>query len=110
MDIAKVERVYTSYSGVYDHIFGKIFHESREACVRNLRIRPEENILEVGVGTGIALEYYPKNCNITGIDLSSGMLAKARQRIEPSLQYVSNEEPERPKSHETEPEKRQDRG
>lgn len=42
MDIAKVERVYTSYSGVYDHIFGKIFHESREACVRNLRIRPEE--------------------------------------------------------------------
>ncbi|HNV26860.1 MAG TPA: methyltransferase domain-containing protein [Nitrospira sp.] len=80
MDIAKVERVYTSYSGVYDHIFGKIFHESREACVRNLRIRPEENILEVGVGTGIALEYYPKNCNITGIDLSSGMLAKARQR------------------------------
>lgn len=34
MDIAKVERVYTSYSGVYDHIFGKIFHESREACVR----------------------------------------------------------------------------
>ena len=80
MDIAKVERVYTNYSGVYDHIFGKIFHESREACVRNLRIRPEENILEVGVGTGIALEYYPKNCNITGIDLSSGMLAKARQR------------------------------
>ncbi len=80
MDIAKVERVYTSYSGVYDHIFGKIFHESREACVRNLRIRPEEKILEVGVGTGIALEYYPKNCEIIGIDLSSGMLAKARQR------------------------------
>ena len=80
MDIAKVERVYTSYSGVYDHIFGKIFHESREACVRNLRIRPEEKILEVGVGTGIALEYYPKNCEIIGIDLSSGMPAKARQR------------------------------
>jgi phosphatidylethanolamine/phosphatidyl-N-methylethanolamine N-methyltransferase len=80
MDIAKVERVYTNYSGVYDHIFGKIFHESREACVRNLRIRPEEKILEVGVGTGIALEYYPKNCDIIGIDLSSGMLAKARQR------------------------------
>ena len=26
------------------------------------------------------LEYYPKNCEIIGIDLSSGMLAKARQR------------------------------
>ena len=28
MDIAKVERVYTSYSGVYDQIFGK-FSTSR---------------------------------------------------------------------------------
>ena len=34
MDIAKVERVYTNYSGVYDHIFGKIFHESRESAVQ----------------------------------------------------------------------------
>jgi len=70
MDIAKVERVYTNYSGVYDHIFGKIFHESRESAVRNLRIRPNEQILEVGVGTGIALAFYPKNCEVTGIDLS----------------------------------------
>lgn len=80
MDIAKVERVYTNYSGVYDHIFGKIFHESRESAVRNLRIRPNEQILEVGVGTGIALAFYPKNCEVTGIDLSPGMLAKARHR------------------------------
>ena len=42
MDIAKVERVYTNYAGVYDHIFGKIFHESRESAVRNLRIAPNE--------------------------------------------------------------------
>ena len=80
MDIAKVERVYTNYAGVYDHIFGKIFHESRESAVRNLRITPNEEILEVGVGTGIALPFYPKNCKVVGIDLSPGMLAKARQR------------------------------
>lgn len=80
MDIAKVERVYTNYAGVYDHIFGKIFHESRESAVRNLRITPNEDILEVGVGTGIALPFYPKNCRVVGIDLSPGMLAKARQR------------------------------
>ncbi len=80
MDLAKVERVYTSYSGVYDHIFGKIFHESRESAVRNLKIRPNEKILEVGVGTGIALSYYPRHCEVIGIDLSPGMLAKARER------------------------------
>lgn len=80
MDIEKIERVYTNYAKVYDHIFGKIFHESRESAVRNLRPKPNERVLEVGVGTGIALPLYPSHCQVVGIDLSAGMLAKARQR------------------------------
>jgi len=39
-------------------------------------------VLEVGVGTGINLALYPRNCRITGIDLSSKMLAKAQGRID----------------------------
>jgi phosphatidylethanolamine/phosphatidyl-N-methylethanolamine N-methyltransferase len=35
MDLHKVERVYTSYAGVYDKIFGKVFHEGRESAIRN---------------------------------------------------------------------------
>lgn len=80
MDQEKIERVYSNYASVYDHIFGKIFHESRESAVRNLDTRPGERILEVGVGTGIALSYYPPNCQVVGIDLSSGMLEKAEAR------------------------------
>jgi len=34
MDLEKLERVYTGYAGVYDQIFGRIFHESRESAVR----------------------------------------------------------------------------
>ena len=55
MDLRKVERVYSSYASVYDHIFGKIFGESRESAVRSLGAQPEERILEVGVGTGCIL-------------------------------------------------------
>jgi phosphatidylethanolamine/phosphatidyl-N-methylethanolamine N-methyltransferase len=80
MDLQKVERVYSNYAGVYDHIFGKIFHESRESAVRNLGVRPGERILEVGIGTGLSLPLYPEHCRVVGIDLSPGMLEKARAR------------------------------
>ncbi|MER3423568.1 MAG: SAM-dependent methyltransferase [Nitrospiraceae bacterium] len=82
MDLQKVERVYSNYAGIYDHIFGKIFHESREAAVRQLNVKPGERILEVGVGTGLALPLYPPHCRVVAIDLSSGMLEKARKRME----------------------------
>src|SRR2546425_11112656 len=80
MDTAKVERVYTSYAKVYDHIFGKIFHDGREHAVRLLNLSPGESVLEVGVGTGLALPCYPRTCEVVGIDLSAGMLARCRQR------------------------------
>ena len=68
MDLHKVERVYTSYAGIYDKIFGKVFHEGRESAIRNLNVQPQERILEVGVGTGIALPMYPRHCEIVAID------------------------------------------
>ncbi|WP_447975176.1 class I SAM-dependent methyltransferase [Nitrospira sp. Kam-Ns4a] len=82
MDLKKIERVYSNYAGFYDQIFGRIFHESREAAVRNLKIQPGERILEVGVGTGLSLPLYPATCKVVGIDLSPGMLKKAEERIE----------------------------
>ena len=37
-------------------------------------------VLEVGVGTGKNIEFWPANAEITAIDLTPGMLATARQR------------------------------
>jgi len=80
MDLQKVERVYTSYARIYDKIFGKVFHEGRESAIRNLNVQPDERILEVGVGTGLALPMYPRHCQIDAIDFSEGMLEVARKR------------------------------
>lgn len=37
-------------------------------------------VLEVGVGTGKNIEFYPQGLEVTGIDLTPGMLERARKR------------------------------
>jgi phosphatidylethanolamine/phosphatidyl-N-methylethanolamine N-methyltransferase len=81
VESAFVERVYQKLAGVYDYTFGPTLHPGRLEAIEKMRIRPGHSVLEVGVGTGINLALYPFTCNITGIDLSSKMLDKARKRI-----------------------------
>lgn len=81
IDREQIERVYSNYAGVYDKVFGRVFQDSREAVVRNLKVEPGERVLEVGVGTGLCLPLYPANCDITAIDVSEAMLEKAAVRV-----------------------------
>ncbi len=75
-----VERVYEKLSSVYDLIFGPTLHPGRLVALKRMAITPGTRILEVGVGTGINTSLYPRTCTVTGIDLSTSMLAKARER------------------------------
>jgi phosphatidylethanolamine/phosphatidyl-N-methylethanolamine N-methyltransferase len=43
---------------------------------------PGQRILEVGVGTGLSLPFFRPDSEVTGIDVSAEMLAKARRRVE----------------------------
>jgi phosphatidylethanolamine/phosphatidyl-N-methylethanolamine N-methyltransferase len=76
-----VERVYEKLAKVYDLIFGPTLHPGRLEAIKKMNIQPGQSVLEVGVGTGINLSLYPRSCSITGIDLSTPMLDKARERI-----------------------------
>jgi phosphatidylethanolamine/phosphatidyl-N-methylethanolamine N-methyltransferase len=76
-----VERVYQNIAKVYDYTYGPTLHPGRIEAIEKMRIRPGTRVLEVGVGTGINLGMYPRTAKITGIDLSSRMLDKAKKRI-----------------------------
>jgi phosphatidylethanolamine/phosphatidyl-N-methylethanolamine N-methyltransferase len=77
-----VERVYDKLAKVYDLIWGPTLHPGRLQAIRRMDIQPGERVLEVGVGTGINLFLYPSDCAVSGIDFSSSMLEKARERAE----------------------------
>src|SRR6476660_9642540 len=76
-----VSRVYENLASVYDFTFGPALHPGRVDAIRRMGIRAGDRVLEVGVGTGINVALYPRDCAVTGIDLSSSMLEKARERI-----------------------------
>jgi phosphatidylethanolamine/phosphatidyl-N-methylethanolamine N-methyltransferase len=76
-----VEGVYENIASVYDVFFGPTLHAGRLESIGRLGIRPGDRVLEVGVGTGINAALYPRDCTVTGIDLSGSMLEKAERRI-----------------------------
>lgn len=76
-----VEGVYDKLAKVYDLIFGPTLHPGRLQAIERMDIQRGERVLEVGVGTGINLSLYPADCQVTGIDFSSSMLEKARERV-----------------------------
>jgi phosphatidylethanolamine/phosphatidyl-N-methylethanolamine N-methyltransferase len=75
-----VEEVYDKLAKVYDFTFGPTLHPGRLQAIERMDIQSGERVLEVGVGTGINLSLYPKNCSVVGIDFSGPMLEIARER------------------------------
>ncbi|MBA3948401.1 MAG: methyltransferase domain-containing protein [Acidobacteria bacterium] len=78
---AFVEGVYGKLAKGYDLFFGPTLHPGRLTAIQRMGIKTGDRILEVGVGTGINLSLYPKDCTVTGIDFSDAMLEKARERV-----------------------------
>ena len=76
-----VEKVYEKIASFYDVVFGPTLHAGRLESIGRLGIRRGHRVLEVGVGTGINTALYPRNCSVTGIDLSGSMLEQAERRI-----------------------------
>ncbi len=82
MDYKTIKRAYAILSPVYDFLFDKVFYPGRVAAIDLLEVKPGDRVLEVGVGTGLNLPLYARDCDITGIDISEEMLRKAEARVQ----------------------------
>jgi phosphatidylethanolamine/phosphatidyl-N-methylethanolamine N-methyltransferase len=73
-------RGYRLFAPLYDAVFGASLQHGRRLAIAALDCRPGERILEVCVGSGLALPLYPDGVTVTGVDLSREMLTKAAWR------------------------------
>jgi phosphatidylethanolamine/phosphatidyl-N-methylethanolamine N-methyltransferase len=81
LDADAVRAAYRRQAAFYDQAFGAVSTVARRRAVAAVNALPGTEVLEVGVGTGLALPHYTADKRITGIDLSADMLARARARV-----------------------------
>ncbi|MDG3581417.1 class I SAM-dependent methyltransferase [Galbibacter pacificus] len=77
---------YDKLSVIYDYISNWYYKKARNYAIKELQLKNGQTVLNVPCGTGVNFKYFNEYLNnsglIIGIDLSSGMLDKARQKIE----------------------------
>ena len=81
MEIEAVSRSYARWAKFYDQTFGSVTNVGRRRAVEFINESGARKVLEVGVGTGLALPFYAPDLEVTGVDFSAEMLAKAARRV-----------------------------
>ncbi len=82
MDLNAVKSSYARWAPIYDRTFGAATTVGRRSAVDYINAQDGTEVLEVGIGTGLALPHYRKNLRVTGVDFSDDMLAKARTKVQ----------------------------
>jgi phosphatidylethanolamine/phosphatidyl-N-methylethanolamine N-methyltransferase len=80
LDEQTITKAYARWAPVYDLVFGAVFERGRHAAIAAAE-RVGGRILEVGVGTGLSLPHYSRDCRLCGVDISEPMLRKAQERV-----------------------------
>jgi len=82
MQEANTRKIYDVHAMFYDATFGRLVRRRIARAISHMNIRPDDRVLDLGIGTGVSLDYYPPDRGrLIGVDLSSGMLRKAREKV-----------------------------
>jgi phosphatidylethanolamine/phosphatidyl-N-methylethanolamine N-methyltransferase len=76
-----VVAAYARWAPIYDRVFGLYTRAVTRIAVAEINRLPPGRVLEIGVGTGIALPFYEPKHKVVGIDLSPDMLARASRKV-----------------------------
>jgi phosphatidylethanolamine/phosphatidyl-N-methylethanolamine N-methyltransferase len=92
-DLEGQRRAYARWAPVYDHVYHKLLSDAHRRTAAAAAAAGAD-ILEVGVGTGLVLPYYPAGCRVVGVDLSEDMLRKAAEKVRrtplPQVSFVAS--------------------
>ena len=82
MQESSTKKIYDVHSVFYDATFGRLVCRRIDRAISHMNLRADDRVLDLGIGTGVSLNYYPLDRgHIVGVDLSSGMLREARKKI-----------------------------
>lgn len=78
-----VPRDYSLIAPVYNHVFNKVLSEGHRTLGSLIRKKknPALKVLEVGVGSGLTINYLPNGIDYEGIDINAKMLTQAQSLI-----------------------------
>ena len=76
-----IRKRYNQFADVYNNCLSERFAEYMfiGRLRKNLLSQVRGNVLEIGIGNGRNLSYYPEECQITGIDISEKMIELAQR-------------------------------
>ncbi|HYW35844.1 MAG TPA: methyltransferase domain-containing protein [Balneolaceae bacterium] len=81
----KAIQYYNKLSVIYDYVSNWYYRKARGKAIAKLNLKRDQTVLNLPCGTGVNLEYFQKYLEntglIIGIDLSPGMLEKARSKV-----------------------------
>jgi len=70
---------YTLYAPGYD-LVARIFSKSRNKSIKELGINRGDEVLIIGAGTGLDLEFITEDCHITATDITPAMIAQTLRK------------------------------
>jgi ubiquinone/menaquinone biosynthesis C-methylase UbiE len=75
-----IQETYDRVSSLYDIVFKPFLESGRKRAIEVLAPSRNAHILDIGIGTGLGLDFFPADVQVTGFDFSHGMLRESKKK------------------------------